>query len=166
MQHIAALISSLAQVGWLVIVVFLLWRFRSPLSNVVERLSKFRLRLSDGTKVEVSASEVVGMAQQLLDEVDERLIKEISESEQKLLRYLVQLDSEPTVGEAVERVFGEKFVRPSPELEVLRKLRDRQLIRPREGGRFREYKHLQIKPFGSILLRIRRDALLGKVEPA
>jgi hypothetical protein len=166
MHDAAAVISALAQAGWVAIVGYFLFKFQLPLSNVLGRLSKFRLRLPDGTEVEATAYEAAAIAQQLLDEVDQNLIHGITTDERKLLAFVVSHAAEPTVGEAVKQVFGKDFVRESHEHNVLRKLRDRQLLRPRGGDQFQREKHLEVKPFGRILLRVRRSMLLGEAKSA
>ena len=92
MQDWSAFITALAQAGWVAIVGYFLFQFRAPLVNVLGRLSKFSLRLPDGTEVEATAYEVAGIAQQLLDEVDQSLLHDIKQDEQRLMSYIIGCD--------------------------------------------------------------------------
>lgn len=165
MESIPAIISSLSQVGWVVIVGLFLFRFQEPLSKVLDRLTKFRLVLRDGTQVEVTVEQAVGIAQQLLDEVDMSLISDLSEEEKRILRCVADSKSEPTVQELVSKVFNKDFEIDSQEHDLLRSLRERQLLRPAGGSQWRANKRVLKKRFGEILLRIRRDVLLGEKPP-
>ena len=164
-QNVAAVASALAQLGWLAVVAFLLFRYRVPLSNLIERMSKFQLKLPNGTTVEITASEAASVAQQLLDEAD-RLIEDVTTDDQQLLARLHKREPQ-TIAKLIPGFRRcDESGQPTKELEQLRKLRDCQLLRPLEGGQFHPEKLVVIKPFGRILLRLRPERLLGVSKSA
>ena len=157
MEEFSSLISALIQGGWLAIVLVLLFKYHKSLSGLIARISKFNLKLPDGTELAITAQEAAGLAQELLAEIDDSLVKDITAEEQAVLKKVVNQSDAPTVKE----IFPQ-FCRPSPELETLRSMRRRQLIRPRGGGTWKPNKRIDIKPMGAILLKIRGDKLLGE----
>lgn len=154
MQEAAVLISALVQFAWLILAGGTLYGFREPVAGLLKKLSKFRLRLPNGTEIDVSAHEAAEIAQELLNEVDQ-LIEDITSEESAILARV--LKSPRTL--SVIEMFP-SFKRPSKELDILRRLRDKQLIRPVEGGQWLSDKHIEIKPFGRILLKVRRERLV------
>lgn len=146
--------EQLQIVAWPVLVLVAMIIFRTQLAHLITRIRGFKFHTKGGQVFELSTTEVSSIAQDLLLETD-ALIRDLDEPAKKILARIVASPRSLTVEQAAPG-----FTRGSPEHDSLRKLRDCQLIRPVEGGRFQPEKHIEIKRFGQVLLKLRREQLV------
>ncbi|PHJ59016.1 hypothetical protein VF14_13720 [Nostoc linckia z18] len=138
--------------------------FREALTRLIDRIQGFELDWP-GKMFRLTATEANQVAQALLNEADE-MIRHLGPAEKKLFRKIVEA-SEARHTITVDQLFEGGFSRvnasggDSEQLISLRKLRDAQLIRPKNGNQFTGKKELEIKKFGQVLLNIRRKELLS-----
>jgi hypothetical protein len=105
-----------------------------------------------GVEAELTPLEVKAAVDELLQEISDPT-NELSEDEVRLLDRIAVTEGRQTVIE-LEPV----FVRGGDVHNQLRRLRDRQLIRPVEGGRWRSDKHPVLTRFGKLVLDLRSRA--------
>jgi hypothetical protein len=146
--------DALHNLAWPIVVLVALVIFRAPLTHLITRIKGLKFRMEGGGEFELTAAQVRGIAEDLLLEAD-ALIRDLGPPEKKILARIVSSPRALTVEQAVPG-----FTRGSPELYSLRKLRNCQLIRPVGGGRFEADKYIEIKRFGQVLLKLRRDQLI------
>ncbi len=154
MKELSGLIELITSFFWAFVSVYVVIQYRKPITQIVSRLRTFRLKIPNGPEMEITADQAVDLAQDLLDEVDE-LIKDLDDQDKSLLNKVYRSNRLITVEELIPG-----FERDSPEHQRLRKLRDCQLIKPNEPGQWDSRKNIVIKPFGRILLKIKKEVLL------
>jgi len=153
MKELTSFIELVISLFWATVSLYVVIEYRKPLTQIASRIRTFRLRIPNGPELEITADDAFKLAQNLLEEVDE-LIKNLDDKDKDLLEQVCR-SNKITVEDLIP-----EFKRDSPEHQSLRKLRDCQLIKPKEPGQWDSKKEIIVKPFGRILLKIRKEVLL------
>jgi hypothetical protein len=157
MEQIIPLLKVLL---WPALIVFLVILFREPFKNLLNRATNLTVKIPGGGEVTVSGEKARDIAESVLKEVDE-LIEGMTPKESGELRKFAAATGPLELCKDVER----EFVRHSTyHKEILRDLRRRHLIRPLESGPWDCGKHIEITPFGRLVLNIRGKEIERKAS--
>lgn len=154
MTEITAFLQSIASIGWLIFLAIGLYQFHAPLSEILGRTRKLRVKLPNGTEIDFSGEEIDSAGKDLLSAIG-TLLENMTNEERAVIEH-VRNTFEPLT---VDQLFP-SFRRGTKEHNLLRSLRDREILRPVEGGKGEGAKHVVFKPLGQVLLRSRPKLLL------
>ena len=133
------------------VVVFVIYLFREPLKNLIGRSTNLRVKIPGDGEVEITAEQTKSIVEQMLKEVDNLIEDMTPEQCNEFLKFAA-------AGSAIQ--LADDFIRESDfHNKVLRPLRRRHLIRPTESGRWQSKKHIEITPFGRLVLNVRREEI-------
>jgi hypothetical protein len=146
-KDIAAILTSVAWPITLLVVVFY---FRGPLRSLVTRVAdslkvkamKFKIF---GIEIELAPEEAKEVIDEMLQEIVEAM-NELSSEEIDLFRTVHRAE-----GRLAVRDLFPNFNRGDELHTQLRRLRDRKLVRPIEGGRWQAEKHPVVTRFGRLV---------------
>ena len=127
--------------------------FYRPLADLISGLTSVSVTDKNGKTIQFTASEVRGVARDLLADVD-NMISGLGTDEKTLFAAIRSSAHTPKVSQVI---LG--FRRGTKEHDSLRKLRDAQLIRPVGGGPWSADSFIELKSFGRTILKIRADQL-------
>ncbi len=145
--------AVLAPLAWPVTTLIILLYFRNPIRSLLYRLSdslkvkSFKFILF-GFETELTPEEAKGALDEMLQDIVEAM-NELSAEEVKLFQTIINADGRLTVLDLLP-----DFKRESLQHAQLRKLRDRKLIRPMEGGNWQPQKHPIATRFGKLVLKL------------
>lgn len=142
-EHVAAVLRAAM---WPVVVVVVLFLLRRPLRQLLSAamLKSIRLKVL-GFEVELSREEADQVLGDLLKEIRSP-VNALTPEEKKLFERIVDADGRKRVDQIIEG-----FRRDTPAHEQLRKLRDLQVVRPVEGGRWKPDKRPVVTRFGHMV---------------
>ncbi len=154
MTHFVELVKALA---WPLVIMIIVLSFRAQISELIKRSSGFNFEVL-GFKVALTVKQVHDVAQELFKEVSEGL-SNLTQEQRKLFQAVRTSNGSKTVGQLTQEIFGKPFVRGREEHEEFRALRDSQLVRSSEGGRWKPEKHPVVTPYAQIILKSAPDIL-------
>ena len=157
MEQIIPLLKVLL---WPAVTIFLVILFREPLKNLLNRATNLTVKISGGGEVTISGEKARDIAESVLKEVDE-LIEDMTPKESSELRKFAAATNPLELCKDVERDFKRNSTYHN---EILRDLRKRHLIRPMESGKWDCGKHIEITPFGRLVLNIRGKEIEKKAS--
>jgi hypothetical protein len=142
-EHVAAVLRAAM---WPVVAVVGLLLLRRPLRQLLTAamLKSIKLKVF-GFEFELSREEADQVLGDLLKEIRSP-VNALTPEEKELFERIVDSDGLNRVDQIIEG-----FRRDTPGHEQLRKLRDLQLVRPIEGGRWKPEKHPVVTRFGHIV---------------
>ncbi len=150
------IIELLKVVTWPAVVIFIVLVFRKALKERLSTATRFEFDLPVIGKIIITMEEAEAILKAMLKEVDDLVEAMTPEESDAFFR----MDSKPAPVPA-------KFERGSPYHNIiLRSLRTRHLIRPSEGGSWTREKHIEITPFGHLVLQIRREQIQKQASQA
>jgi hypothetical protein len=150
------LLDFITKIQWSLIVLLVISLFHRQLVALMEGIQRITVRLPN---LEISfnimeAEEILGDlirdAERLMDDDMREILDKVHRENRTIL---------------VKDLFPNGFERKKPKTSDhirLETLRDLQLIRPVERGKWEGTKHVEIKPFGSILIQRKPDLFLPK----
>jgi hypothetical protein len=149
-EYIRLLIDAAAVVVWPLAVLYAIARFRGPLTAFLSRGNSMAIEIF-GTKLTISGDAATKVLQNMADEVDS-LVESL---EPTMFEKIMTSD-----GAVVSDLMPDRGPKenPSCELKILRELRHSALVRPREGGQWTVEKHLEVTPFGRLVMKFRRES--------
>ena len=141
-------------VAWPSITFFAIVLFYSSITKLLNGLAtslKFKsIKVKAfGVEAELTPQEVKAAVEELLKEISDPT-NELTEGEVQLLDQIAAADGRRSVIE-----LAPAFVRGNDVHDYLRRLRDRHLVRPLEGGRWLPGKHPVLTRFGRLVLDLR-----------
>jgi hypothetical protein len=140
MAYFVELVKILA---WPFVALGIVYAFRVQIRELFARSSGLNFEIL-GFKVALTVKEVHDVAQDIFKEISEGL-SGLTDKQKELFQAVRISNGSKTVDEITQATFGGPFVRGGDELEDFRALRDSQLIRPRQGGRWKPDKHPVVK---------------------
>jgi len=146
-RNVARILSAVA---WPTTVMVALLLFFTPIRSLLNQLAnslkikvlKFKLF---GAEAELSVEEAQGVLDEMLQEIVDAM-NEVTEAESKLFKDIAASEGDRTVLD-----FLPHFERENIHHVKLKTLRDRQLIRPVEGGKWQKDKHPVVTRFGRLV---------------
>jgi hypothetical protein len=111
-----------------------------------------------GIELEITGGDAQGILQQLLDEAL-LSVNRLDDTNKRLFNLVRTANGTRTVDDITQEVFGHQFERQSDEHKRFRELRDRKLIRPRDGSTWEPRKYPVLTRFVELLLRVKPDLL-------
>jgi hypothetical protein len=160
MTHFIELVKALA---WPFVVLIIAFSFRAQLKELFERSSGLTFKVL-GFKVALTVRQVQDAAEELFKEVSTGL-SGLTQKQRELFQAARTSNGIKTVDQLTEEIFGKAFDRLGDELEEFRALRDSQLVRPREGGKWKSDKHPVLTPYAQIILKS-SPAILAPAKPS
>jgi hypothetical protein len=143
----AAILQSIA---WPSVALTVALLFRKPLAHLAESVSLKAIKLKVlGAEVELTPEQAKTNLQELLTDI----LQTINELPPDVLELFGGIEAAGGRSTVEDLVPG--FSRDSHEHQSLRTLRDRQLIRPFEGGSWQAKKHPVTTHFGELVWRMR-----------
>ena len=148
---------------WPSVLLMIIFSFRAQFKELFARSSGLNVDLF-GFKVALTVKQVHDAAQELFKEISNGLLG-LTQKQKELFEAVRTADGIKTVDQITREVFGTPFVRAgagpgeAKEHEEFRTLRDSQLIRPKEGGRWKLDKHPVVTPYAQIIFRAAPDIL-------
>jgi DNA-binding transcriptional ArsR family regulator len=145
--------AILAAIAWPITALIVAFYFRTPVRSLLNRLAdslkvkslKFALF---GAEVELTPEEAKGALDEMLQEIVEAM-NELLPAEVDLFLKIDSAEGRLTVLDLIP-----DFKRESVQHTQLRKLRDRKLIRPIEGGNWQPQKHPIVTRFGHLIRKL------------
>ena len=148
MTHFIELVKALA---WPFVVLIIVFSFRAQFKELFERSSGLTFKVL-GFEFALTVKQVHDVAEELFKEVSEGL-SSLTQKQRELFQAVRASNGIKTVDQLTQDIFDKPFVRTGEELEEFRALRDSQLVRPREGGRWKPEKHPVVTPYAQIILK-------------
>jgi hypothetical protein len=148
-------------VTWPAVVVFVVLIFRPAIKELIGQAEILTLETPGSPKVTITVRRAEVILDAMLEEVDTLLDDLKPEAD----RAFIEMDK-------VRIQVPPEFKRDSfYHHDILRVLRYRHLIRPSEGGHWNVGKHIEVTPFGHLVLQVRLEkikerALQAKAEPS
>jgi hypothetical protein len=106
-----------------------------------------------GSEVDLTPEQVKSTLNELLNDIVEST-NELSPAELALFQQIQAADGRRVILDLIPN-----FARNTEQHNQLRRLRDRKLIRPFEGGRWKDDKHPVMTRFGELICRIKPEAV-------
>jgi hypothetical protein len=146
--------AILEAVAWPIAVLLIFLYFSTSIQTLLDQLARsLQLRSLKfnlfGQQVELTREEVKDVLDEILKDIVEAL-NELSPDEVALFQKINSGDGRYTVQDLLP-----DFKRESMQHAQLRKLRDRKLIRPEEGGNWQPQKHPIMTRFGRLVWQLR-----------
>ncbi|HWT04850.1 MAG TPA: hypothetical protein VN224_03765, partial [Xanthomonadales bacterium] len=144
-----------AVVVWPIVALYAIARFQGPLKAFLSRGNSMTMEMF-GTKVTISGDAASKVLQNMADEVD-NLVNSLEPTMRMDFDKIMTSDG-AVVGTLLPGYERGARDDPSRELKTLRELRHRALVRPREGGQWKPEKHLEVTPFGKLVVKLQEDS--------
>jgi hypothetical protein len=148
-------------VAWPLAAVAIVYMLRGTFQNFIDRIRLVTLK-GYGGKASFTIGEVQDVLQQLVQETVESAkglddVEGLDEVDRRLFNAVRNAKSGPSVQNITEQVFGadKVFSRRSDEHKHFQELRDRNLIRPEEGGSWKGDKHPVLTGFARVVLKVK-----------
>jgi len=143
-----------AALAWPLTAIAFVAVFYKPVSALLDRLAatltvKTVTLKAFGAEIELTPQQAERALDELLQDIAEST-NELSVEESRLFERIRASAGRDTVGQLLPN-----FQRDSEDHQRLRKLRDRKLVRPLEGGRWQSGKHPMVSRFGQLVYDLR-----------
>jgi len=139
--------AALSALLWPLAVIFVAWLFRREVSVLLGRIKEVSFQVL-GQKISISSDK----ASDVLEEMAGEMRSDLREVHWKLFHQIRRSDG----SERVDDIFP-GFKRDTPEHKLLGELRGRNLIRPLEGGAWRDFKHPVLTRLAAAIARVKPD---------
>jgi hypothetical protein len=148
-------------ISWPSATVLIVYLLRSNLQTLLDRIRLVTLK-GYGGEASFTIGEVQDVLQQLVQETVESAkgsddVEGLGELDRRLLNEIRNAKSGATVQNITEQIFGPEniFSRGSEAHKHFQELRDRNLIRPEEGGKWKGDKHPVLTGFARLVLKVK-----------
>jgi DNA-binding transcriptional ArsR family regulator len=157
-------IDLLKSLLWPATIVVVILIFRNQVIDLLRKAASITLQLPGGISVGITVGEAQKILQDLLSEIDQ-LIESLTQEDVAKFIAVAEKDQSGNI-DVVPAGFkrSQTGIEPSEEHERLRRLRGAHLIRPREGGQWREGKHILLTSFGRMVFNARQQQLRQKAQ--
>ncbi|PHJ59031.1 hypothetical protein VF14_13630 [Nostoc linckia z18] len=156
------LIQVLTPLAWPLIFLLVFFVLKKQLTGILEKSASIEIKIP-GSEIKLTGKpsdlrDIDKAIQSIIQELDKNIIN-LSNQEKDLL-----LEINNDINKNNKHKLCDDFQRGSNLHKTYQGLRQRHLIRPKEGGQFNSGKEIEITDFGSAVLELRRTVIWPEEE--
>ena len=151
LEYMKIAVDLINGIAWPVAAIIIAYALRSVLRKLFARTKGFTLKLL-GVDVVLTADQAEDVLQDIFADIIEEA-KILTTEKRQLVMAIKEARGKKKLEEIFKQLYKRSFVRGMPEHERLRDLRNSQIIRPSEGGRWQPDKHPIVHPMTQALLK-------------